>query len=63
MYGLIICFGFECCLFLAGDSTVVYSLFAVATIVCVGKVLSPYFVSQYFVSLLVLQSSRWRRES
>ena len=38
-----------------------YSLFVVAPIVCVGFVLGPCFVLQYFVSLLVLQSSCWGR--
>ena len=41
---------------------IVYSLFIDATIVCGGLVLGLYFVLQYVVSFLVLQSSRWERE-
>ena len=40
-------------------SAIVYLVFAVAPIVCEGLVLDPCFVLQYFVSFLVLQSSRW----
>ena len=45
-----------------GGSAVVYSLFIVAHIVCGSFVFGPCFV-QYSVSFLVLQSSRWGRES
>ena len=38
-------------------------LFVVAPIVCMGLVSGLWFVLQYFVSLLVLQSSRLGRES
>ena len=34
-----------------------------APIVCEGLVLGPAFVLQYFVSFLVLRSSRWGRKS
>ena len=44
-------------------SVVVYSLFIVAQIVCGIIVLGHCFGIQYFVSVLVLQSSRWGKES
>ena len=45
-------------------SVVVYSLYIIAPIVCVGFVLGPCIVMQYFVSFLGLQLSREReRES
>ena len=44
-------------------SVVVYSLFIVAPIICGAIVFGPSFVMQYFVSSLVLQTSRCGRES
>ena len=44
-------------------SVVVDSLFIVATIVCGCFVFCPCFVVQYIMSFLVLQSSRWGKES
>ena len=42
--------------FEGSGSAVVYSLFIVISIVCVGFVFGPYFVMHYFVSFLGLQS-------
>ena len=47
----------------AVGSVFVYLLFIIAPTVCGGFVLGPCFVVRYFVSFLVLQSSRWERES
>ena len=44
-------------------SAVIYSLFSGAPSVCVVFVLGSCFVMQYCVFFLILQSSRWRRES
>ena len=49
-------------MFSGGRSVVVYALFIYAAIICGGGV-GPCFDMQYFVSFLVLQSSRWERES
>ena len=47
----------------SGGSVVVDSLFLVAPIVCGCSVFGPYFVMQYLVSILVLQSSSRGREN
>ena len=55
--------GFGCCPFQGCGPVVVGSLFIVAPTVCGIFVFDPCFVVQYLVSVLVLQSSWWVRES
>ena len=46
-----------------GGSVIVDSLFIVALSVCGSFVFGPCFLMQYLTSFLVLQLSRWGRES
>ena len=50
-----------CCPFYGGDFAAVYSLFIVTPIVC-GSCVFGHSIMQYFVSFLVMGSSRWGRE-